>query len=100
MLLRGEDALCENRMLGAKPQVAARVAVPVTGALSEAARRWWCCRACRRAARLREPCLSPSQIESYLECPYKWFAQRRLRLERFDEGFGPLEMGDFRPTCA
>ena len=44
---------------------------------------------------LDEPCLSPSQIESYLECPYKWFAQRRLRLDDLDEGFGPLEMGDF-----
>ena len=36
-----------------------------------------------------------AQIESYLECPYKWFAQRRLRLEGLDEGFGPLQMGDF-----
>ena len=44
---------------------------------------------------LDEPCLSPSQIESYLECPCKWFAQRRLRLDDLDEGFGPLEMGDF-----
>ena len=26
------------------------------------------------------PILSASQIESYLECPYKWFSLRRLRL--------------------
>ena len=96
MLLRGEDALCENRMLGAKPQVAARVAAPVTGALSETARQLVVLpRVLQGGEVLREPCLSPSQIESYLECPYKWFAQRRLRLDDLDEGFGPLEMGDF-----
>lgn len=39
--------------------------------------------------------LSPSAVESFLECPYKWFAQRRLRLSEPDAGFGPLEMGSF-----
>lgn len=39
--------------------------------------------------------LSPSQIEAYLECPYQWFATRRLRIEGLDEGFGPLEIGTF-----
>ena len=37
--------------------------------------------------------LSATQIESYLECPYKWFALRRLRLDTPDAGFGALEMG-------
>ncbi len=41
------------------------------------------------------PCFSASQIESYLECPQKWFALRRLRLDELDEGFGAVEMGDF-----
>lgn len=40
-------------------------------------------------------CPSPSQIESYLECPYRWFAERRLRPEQIDEQFGPLEKGTF-----
>lgn len=40
-------------------------------------------------------CPSPSQIEVYLECPYRWFAERRLRLDEIDEGFGPLERGTF-----
>ncbi|WP_270299800.1 PD-(D/E)XK nuclease family protein, partial [Eggerthella sinensis] len=40
-------------------------------------------------------CPSPSALESYLECPYKWFALRRLRLSEPDAGFGPLEMGSF-----
>lgn len=39
--------------------------------------------------------LSPSAIESYLECPYKWFAHRRLRLEELDAGFGGREFGLF-----
>lgn len=41
------------------------------------------------------PVLSASQIESYLECPLKWFSLRRLRLGDNDAGFGPLEMGTF-----
>ena len=40
-------------------------------------------------------CLSPSAVESYLECPYKWFAQRRLRLEGVDADFGPKAFGNF-----
>lgn len=38
---------------------------------------------------------SPSQVELYLECPYKWFVSRRLGLEGLEEGFGPLEKGTF-----
>ncbi|OFK24162.1 PD-(D/E)XK nuclease family protein [Olsenella sp. HMSC062G07] len=41
------------------------------------------------------PLLSASQIESYLECPYKWFSLRRLRLQDFDAGFSPMETGTF-----
>ena len=44
---------------------------------------------------LARPCLAPSQIEAYLECPYRWFATRRMRIEGLDEGFGPLERGSF-----
>ncbi|MBM6676205.1 PD-(D/E)XK nuclease family protein [Olsenella uli] len=41
------------------------------------------------------PVLSASQIESYLECPYKWFSLRRLRLRDADAGFTGAEMGTF-----
>lgn len=41
------------------------------------------------------PVLSASQLESYLECPLKWFSLRRLRLGDNDAGFGGLEMGTF-----
>ncbi|WP_028264559.1 PD-(D/E)XK nuclease family protein [Atopobium fossor] len=39
--------------------------------------------------------LSASQIESYLECPYKWFSLRRLGLSGIDAGFSNLEKGSF-----
>lgn len=39
--------------------------------------------------------LSASQIETYLECPYKWFTQRRLGLSSIDAGFSNLEKGSF-----
>ena len=97
MLVRGEDALWENQALRAGgPEIAARVAAPRTGEVSPEARQLVVLpRVLQGGQVLHEACLSPSQIESYLECPYKWFAQRRLRLDDLDEGFGPLEMGDF-----
>ena len=39
--------------------------------------------------------LSPSAIEEYVNCPYRWFAARRLRPEAPDELLGPLEQGVF-----
>lgn len=44
---------------------------------------------------IEKPCPSPSQIEVYLECPFRWFAERRMRIGSLDEGFGPLEIGTF-----
>ena len=41
------------------------------------------------------PVLSASQIETYLDCPYKWFSLRRLRLGSLDAGHTGLEMGSF-----
>lgn len=41
------------------------------------------------------PLLSASQIESYLECPYKWFSLRRLRLRDADARFSGAETGTF-----
>ena len=38
---------------------------------------------------------SPSQIETYLGCPYEWFVQRRLGVSAPDAGFSPLEQGTF-----
>lgn len=41
------------------------------------------------------PVLSPSAIEAYLQCPYKWFVERKLRPKGLDEGFTSLERGTF-----
>ncbi len=96
MLTRGEDLLFANRSLGTRAQqIAASVAYPEIGAISSGNRALVVLPRVIKGQVVEQPCLSPSQIESYLECPYKWFADRRLRLEDIDEGFGPLEMGDF-----
>ncbi len=42
-----------------------------------------------------KPVLSASQIETYLDCPYKWFSLRRLRLGTVDAGHTGMEMGTF-----
>ena len=39
--------------------------------------------------------LSPSAIETYVNCPYRWFVTQRLRPEAPDESMGPLEQGTF-----
>ncbi len=99
MILRGEDALFGNHCCAAadaKPTVVERIPWPRTGEVSDARRPLVVLpRVLSGGEVLDRPCLSPSQIESYLECPYKWFAERRLRLDDIDEGFGPAQMGDF-----
>lgn len=96
MLVRGEDVLFENHSLGVRKQdIVARVERPRLGVISDESRQLVVLPRVIKGQVIKDPCLSPSQIESYLECPYKWFADRRLRLEDLDEGFGPLEMGDF-----
>lgn len=39
--------------------------------------------------------LSPSAIEAYMLCPYKWFTDRFLGIGNIDEGFGAAEAGQF-----
>ena len=41
------------------------------------------------------PLLSASQIETYHECPYKWFTQRRIKISQVDTEFAPMQMGTF-----
>ena len=41
------------------------------------------------------PLLSASQIETYLECPYKWFTQRRIKISQVDTDFAPMQIGTF-----
>lgn len=39
--------------------------------------------------------LSPSAMEAYLSCPYRWFIERVVSPESLDEDLGPLETGSF-----
>lgn len=41
------------------------------------------------------PRLSASQIQNYLDCPYKWFVSNRLGATSLDEELGPREAGSF-----
>ena len=41
------------------------------------------------------PLLSASQIETYLECSYKWFTQRRIKISQVDTEFAPMQIGTF-----
>ena len=92
----GEEALVENALVGVSPAPeSVSMERPVAGEVSPDARPYVVLPRIVGGQVVEDPCLSPSQIESYLECPYKWFAQRRLRLETIDEGFGALQMGDF-----
>lgn len=41
------------------------------------------------------PVLSPSTIEAYANCPYRWFYERKTGTGEIDEGFSALEKGTF-----
>ena len=98
ILERGEEQLQANASLRAKgPECAACVDAPtIARIVSDAAKKAIMLpRVGKGGIVVDEPCFSASQIESYLECPQKWFALRRLRLDDIEEGFGAVEMGDF-----
>ncbi len=85
---RGEDVLFENACglaVGERQamQEAQSAPMPQTGVLLP--------RRTSGGGVLSCACPSPSAIESYLECPRKWFIERRLSAELIVEGFGPLE---------
>ncbi len=43
--------------------------------------------------------VSPSALEACVECPYKWFASRRLGLQGIAEEFGAREKGSYMHKC-
>lgn len=98
LIERGEEALYENAAVrdGAQESAAVVPAPTMAEVRSDEARSAIVLpRIAKGGVPVSGVCLSPSQIESYLECPQKWFALRRLRLDDLDEGFGAVEMGDF-----
>lgn len=81
---------------GSAPRLeAAEPALP-TGTISDAGKAWIVVPPQgHRVLDGGKPVLSATQIETYLECPYKWFSLRRLGLEDSDAQFSGVEMGVF-----
>lgn len=92
--LSGEEHLVENT-LGHAQRVASEADRPIMGSITPQARSFIVLNRRYHGHTFPGMDLSASQIESYLECPYQWFAKRRLKLESLDEGFGPAERGTF-----
>lgn len=94
---RAETDLGANRMPQGTPPTLREVDEPApAGQLTPAARRLVVVPQNGRAAQADgRPVLSASQIETYLECPLKWFSLRRLGLGTLDAGHGGMEMGTF-----
>lgn len=94
---RGEDLASENlSLLGSAPASTEVPGPAPAGQISDAARPFVIVpRDGLPSLPDDVPSLSASQIETYLECPYKWFTLRRLGLESSDAGFGNMEMGTF-----
>lgn len=90
----GEETLHANLVLAPAYGESLTWDVPVSGAV-DAASRARIVLPPPNAAADAAPTLSPSAVESYLECPYKWFALRRLRTSEPDAAFGPKEKGSF-----
>ena len=96
---RGEDLISQNlSVTGTQARAQDRTELPATGELSEASRSYVVlptpgAGAAEDAERL--PVLSATQLETYLDCPYKWFTARRLGLGALDAGFSGLEKGSF-----
>ncbi len=89
---RGEELLYENASAtpaGTHQKARARVAQPHLPRLSQDAAGM----VLPNKESGRAP--SPSQMELYLECPFRWFSERRLSLNSLDEEFGPLERGNY-----
>ena len=93
-LQAGENAIMKNAT-GAQAGELHEAPWPPTGAMSEEAKDLLVLDRLYKGKTYSGADLSPSQIESYLECPYKWFAHRRLKVEGFVEEFGAMERGTF-----
>ena len=96
---RGEETLFANALaldVAAEQPVAANIAEPELDELSpDDAPHVLLPRWNAQGQVVERFCPSPSHVERYLECPYRWFVERRLKTEQLDQQFGPLEKGQF-----
>lgn len=92
----GEEDAAANLACGPATPLARRIPLHPTGAVDPASRDLILLpRVFAGGVVSTRPYLSPSAIESYLECPHLWFARRRLRLDTVDADFGGLAFGNF-----
>lgn len=92
----GEEGAAANLTCGSAAPLTRRIPLRPTGAVDPASRsRILLPRVFAGGAVSSVPYLSPSAIESYLECPHLWFARRRLRLDTVDADFGGFAFGNF-----
>ena len=92
LLGMGEEQVSrELSATGSTPAASGEVELPPTGHISAASREVV---VLPRDGGDGTIALSATQIESYLECPYKWFTLRRLGLSCSDAEFGALQFGN------
>lgn len=95
-ITRGEETLSANLLVSGKvPHKIASLPSQPTGCIPEVLKPFVLLPSRQGEERIQIQKLSASQIESYLECPYKWFTQKRLGLDGIDAGFGGIEKGIF-----
>lgn len=91
---RGEEHFASNAAFVTVPSGSFELEARTRGLLSSAEALFpWAQRVMRDGA--VGLALSPSALEAYVNCPYKWFVTYRLRPETLDEELGPLEQGTF-----
>ena len=100
LIQRGEDALFANSqaaVLDVKQEVAVQVETPVTGVFHTLvpADGMLPPRRGHDGTDVLRKSPSPSQVEAYLECPYKWFVERRLNITGLNEDFDAFGRGTF-----
>lgn len=92
---QGEDEFDTTaRIIPLDPVTVARV-VPETRGKLTAAEQAQLLTYAQDASGVERPVLSPSAIELYRKCPYRWFVERKLHLDDEGEEFGPREKGLF-----
>lgn len=94
-VVRGEDLLSANAHPGLTQAEPIELAAVKRGALSSTAGLHTSWAYPSGGAGAHTPVLSPSALETYVNCPYRWFVAQRVRPEAPDEGLGPLEQGTF-----
>lgn len=94
---RGEDLIAQNLSFNAREaRLQATDVLPYPGRLRPEGRPF--VTVAHNGSTLQQTdklLLSATQLETYLDCPLKWFVSRRIGLEVPDAGFSQLEMGSF-----